>query len=577
MISRQKTGKRLIWRMALVILLALRATVAAEDQTANEPAVKLPPMIVQESLKGPRWQYASTTTGEYLSACSAGTTRDFIAAEQGMRQLLHVLVPEKFLVQSDVPAITVLYNSELKQKSSDEVVSALAQASQEAERAEPDHERRARAARIGRVEVLPNLRLEDRDLKALFVYLDEGAFNSDRLVLVPEYVRAMLRERTPMLPAWLIEGIVDLYGHATFVDDPISLQPAIWVSRRDTHALERDAEWPRTMLPITDLFGIDPPTDDTEHPRRAAIWRSQVALFARWGLDPRTGMRDNFWLFAERASEAPPSNQMFTECFGFGFSDLLDRLSDYIPLAVKEPIRIEPGKLPKLPKVEVRPATPDQVARLQGEWGRMEIAYVKARQPQFARDYADRARQMLRRAYQSGTRDPRLSAAIGLCELDSGNEAAGRPFLDQAAANDVVRPRVYYELARIRWTELPRDNASKTPFSALQITAIVEPLRVATKQRPALPEVYALFADAWLRCSDPAPPEDLATLSRGAKLFRWRPELAFRIALLQAKCGQRAEAAALLDDALHYVYDDATRSRFEQLLAGVKGKSAVSK
>jgi hypothetical protein len=576
MIARHLIRARWCGELCAVFILAASSGIA-EDQVANEPAVKLPPMIVQESLKGPRWVYASTGTGEYLSACSAGTTRDFIAAELGMLQLLHVLVPEQFLVQSDVPAITVLYNSELRQQSSDEVVSTLAQAAREAERAGPDRQKRIRPMRIDRVEVLPNLRLEDRDLKALFVYLDEGSFDSERLVLVPEYVRTMLRQRTPMLPTWLIEGIVDVFSHATFVEDPITLKPALWISRRETHALERDSEWPRTMMPISDLFGMDSRVDDGAQPARMVLWRSEVGLLVRWGLDPRNGMREKFWRFAERASAAPVTEEMFGECFGFGFSDLLDRLSDYVPVAVKEPIRIDPGKLPKLAKFEVRPATSDQVARLQGEWGRMEISYVKSTHPEFARTYADRARKILRRAYDSGIRDPRLTAAIGLCEIDAGNETAARPFLEQAATNDVVRPRVYFELARLRQAELPRDPAAKAAMTPLQVAGIVEPLRVAAKQRPALPEIYALMAESWLRCVELPPAADLATLSRGAQLFRWQPELTFRIALLHAKCGKRAEAATLLRDGLHYVYDDATRARFEQLLASVDGKAATSK
>jgi hypothetical protein len=109
----------------------------------------------------------------------------------------------------------------------------------------------------------------------------------------------------------------------------------------------------------------------------------------------------------------------------------------------------------------------------------------------------------------------------------------------------------------------------------LQVAGVVEPLRVAAKQRPALPEVFALMAETWLHCAELPPADDLATLSRGAQLFRWQPELTFRIALLHAKCGKRIEAAALLTDGLHYVYDDAVRGRFEQLLATVQGKPAV--
>lgn len=563
----RRIGVAIAW---LVALIALR--VGAAESPADEPAIKLPPMVVSESTKAPRWWYVSVADGEYLSRCSTATTRDFVTAELRMTQLVHVLIPAEFLARSDVPTVTVLTGADVKQQS-DALVHDMVRTAEASNSLHAQEERRRRSQRVGRVEVLPNLRLQDRDLKALFVSLDEHTFDSERLVLVPEFVRDLLEKRTPMLPPWAIEGLVAVYGGATFTVDPITLKPTVWLSGRDSRALAKNDEWPRTLLPVADLFVTNISAAEGGTSLHGRIWRAELQLFVRWALDPRNApARDGFWRFVQRSSEAPATEEMFQECFGFGYSGLLDRLSDYLPLAVKGSIRIEPGKLPKLPRIEPRPATPDEVARLQGEWERLEIAYVQARYPQFTRDYVTRARQTLHRAYDRGARDGRLDAAIGLCEIDAGDTAAAIPFLEQAAESGVKRPRVYAELARLRYAEWLQQSGGKPAQSAETLAPVLEPLRIAAQQSPALPEAYALLVECWLRCRARPPEGDFAILERGARLFRWRPELAFRIAALNAAWGHRDRALALLDESIGFVPDDATRARFEAFRAAIKGK-----
>jgi hypothetical protein len=559
------------WLAAIAFLLSGGVIHAAENEVAREPAVRLPPMVVSESSKAPRWWYVSVPGAEYLSRCSESATRDFVEAELHMQQLLRVLVPAEFLPQTDVPTITVLSSADLKQES-DALVKDMVQRTGESSDRRQRESRHRVAAALGTVEVLPNLRLQDADSKALFVSLDEHTFEPDHLVLVPEYVRTMLEQRTPMLPPWLIAGFTDVYTQAMFVTDPVTLKTPTWLTRRDTRALAANPEWPRALLPPEDLFGPAVPRDQGTASSRGAVWRSEAALFVRWALDPKNGVRDPFWKFVERSDEAPASERMFEECFGFGYAALFDRLSDYLPVAVKDPIRIEPGKLPKPPKIDVRPATPDEVARLQGEWERLEIAYVKPRFPQFLTEYTQRALRTLHRAYDRGARDLRLSAAIGLGEVDAGNDTAALPFLEQAAAGGVKRPRVYAELARLHYAEWVRRSGTKMAKTAAELAPVLEPLRIGVQQNPALADTYGMLVTCWLRCSERPPASDLALLDRGARLFRWYPDLTFRIAILNANSGHRDRAAALLEESVGFVPDDANRARFEQLLTAVTAK-----
>ena len=423
----------------------------------------------------------------------------------------------------------------------------------------------------GGLRFLPNLRLDDRDMMAVFSFVNERDFRRENIIAAPEYVRSRLIRRTPTLPEWLIEGISRLYVQSNFRVAPITMQPTAWLSPEDTEGLQRDPESRRVMIPVSELFATDAlSTAENQNATRVSAWQAQAALFIRWALDPANApAAESLWKFARRVSQEPASDSVFRECFGFGYADLQDRLSDYLPTAVRRPARIVPGKLPPLPRFEIKPATPAQIARLRGEWERLEIPFVRTRHAEFLPKYIEQARTTLRRAVGRGERDPRLFAALGLCELDAGDAAAARPYLEQAAAANVVRPRVYYEIARLRWVELNRDKPDNTGYTVAELEPVLEPLRVAAAQSPALPEVYMLMAEAWLRCRDRVRASDLPALHAATPLFRRIPGFSFRVALLHLREGQRAEAAQLLTIGAEFAADPAVRSHYQQILAAM--------
>lgn len=537
----------------------------------REAAVELPPMFVAESSKAPPWLYVRVDDTEYLSRCSASATKAYITAQLEIRRMLRVFIPADFLATSTVPFVSII--APLEARAGDDAASRemMRMAQQSQQRSNEEGLREMRIPSVRTLRFLPNLRLDDRDMLAVFTYLNEKDFHQAKLIASPDFVWARLNARSPTLPAWLIEGVVALYQQASFRDEPITMARASWISPEDAGGLRRDAESRRVLIPPAEFFTAQAfVTPQDRNATRIAAWRAQAALFIRWALDPANAPAANaLWDFARRTSQEPPTEALFTECFGFGYADLMDRLSDYLPTAVKQTARILPGKLPALPRFEVKPATPAQIARLRGEWERLEIPFVRGKHPEFLPKYIEQARTTLRKAIARGESDPQLFAALGLCEVDAGEPAAGRPWLEQAIAMKVVRPRVYYEVARMRWLELTRNTGETSGFTAEQLDPVLAPLRVALTQSPPLPEAHMLMADAWLRCREPVSPSDFAALTGAMPLFRRVPGFAYRVALLHVHEGRREEARQVATLAVEFVSEPDTRAQFNKLLAAL--------
>jgi hypothetical protein len=548
--------------MAVLVAVALGATAAA----AQERIVELPPMIVMERPNLPPWQYVRTEYGEYLSRCTPATTREFVTADLRQFQLLRVFLPDSLLVKMDTPWVVVLDRTDLK-PAGDTIMQDMVSLQQQRVSALREAEGPVPSAPLtGRIESLLNLRIDDRDMNGLFAYLDEKKYDGDHMVITGGYVRFQLERRVPDLPGWFVEGAVAVFEQSIFVQDPIVVRPFTWVSNKETTALLRNPEWPRALLPMNELFASDVLRGEGDRaPLRRDVFRSQVALFFRWAIDPRNGMRDGLWKLAERAGHEPVTENVFEECFGFGFAEMRDRLSDYLPIAVKEPLRLEAGKLERPRPGEVRAATKEQISRVLGEWERLEIAYVKARHAEFTDRYAQEARRTLRKAYDLGDRDPALLAAIGLCEIDAGNESGAPFFLNRAVTAGVVRPRAYYETARLLFSDLVRNLGPGGKLTASETEQVVAPLRTGLQQAPMLPEAAVLCATAWLRSAAIAPASDLALLVRATRNFPARPAVTYAVALLHARSGRPAVAQALLAETLRFPLDESLRARFAEL------------
>lgn len=563
---------RRILVLAAGLVLGGVATRAGEART-----VTLPPFVVEETAQPLPWRYAEVAGLEVLSCCPDRLTRALIANHHRLHALLGELLPPTLQLKLSGPNILLFVDAARQPPTSREVVAhmALSAVDQQAldDAAAPiDDGRLRRRPPPPRYTFLPNLRLWDRDGQALFAVVQESEFHANRVALTPEHVAHVLRNRLPALPPWFISGVLTLFGRATFTEDTLTLEPVDWLSTGGPAALLSGTAGNRLPLPLGEFFAGDLPPADTPGGEALSHWQAQAALFIRWGLAGRGApRRPALWKFAERAAVEPVTEALFRECFGFDFATAWQQLTAYLPEAMREKLVLRPAQRPRLPDYTLRPATETEIARLKGDWERLEIGFVKTQFPALTRRYLEQARRTLMRAYDRGSRDPQLLTVIGLCEVDAGNDASAREFLEDAAARTrTLRPRAWFELARLRFAgAMGKGGAGGARLTPEQAGEVLTPLFAAREQEPPLAEVYVLIADVWAASAQPPTREQLAVLEQGVRIFPRHSELVYRTAGLNLRHGFTDAARWLVNLGLTLASDPAARARFEALQARI--------
>jgi hypothetical protein len=546
------------WLAVLGVWAGAHAQLGVGGAGVDDPLIELPPLLVEGERRLPPWLYVQTDGVEYLSRCTTTTTRGYIERRRAQLQILRWLIPPEFLPRSDVPSVTVLYSQSLRARDQEILVKELA---------ELRRRRGGSILRNSRVGSAPNLMLEDRDFFAVFAYIDEKNFRPEGLSVATDFVDFLLERRAPVLPPWLRAGVAGVYSQMK-IGRRVEIDPLIWLSLGESRALGANPHWPRTLVFAHDFFSADVWNTEPPNTVRGQILRAQAKLFVRWALDPRHQARDAFWRFAAAAVARPVTDEMLDEFFGFGFSDWRDRLSDYLPEAVTESLVLTLPRLPSLRRVRPREATPAEVARLKGEWERLASGFVRTRQPEFFDRYVEQARETLLQSHRAGDRSPELYAALGLCEIDAGAPEAARPWLEHAVEGRVVRPRVYWETAKLRFAEVEaRREGAGTPWSAAEVAAVVDPLKVAAGQAPPLPGVYPLLAQTWMHAEHPPEASDWTLLEAGLRFFPEDVRLAYDVAEALGRHGQNDRAVAALAGAAGHVRDPAMRQKYAELYA----------
>lgn len=542
---------------------------------ADEPAfVALPPFLVEEAQKGPPWRYAAPPGYEVLSRCSDSVTRRVVASHQRLHQLLAEVLPPSLQFQCTVPRTLIVYDEELQPAASREVILRLLRQDALAPAEDLPAPSFGRggfrpAVPARRMSFLPNLRLWDRDAMAVFMIVRRDDFDAERLSLTQDYVSFLVKNRLPALPPWFVAGFLTLYGQMHNEGERLTLDELEWISAAHTAALKKDPKTAPPIQPLADFFALrlpEPGEPPAFEPLKA--WAAQAALFVRWGLEADEGAhRAALWRFTERAAVHGASEELFTECFGVGYAAAHEKLAAYLPVAVRRSVVFRiPRGAPRPAPLVLRNANDTEIARLKGDWERLEVPYVKKIEPRLAEKYLEQARRTFRRAHDRGDRDPRLLAVMGLCEADAGDDAAARELLEAAAMVGPLRPRANYELARLRLAAARAAPAGPGPLiDSEQVAEILKPLFAARADEPPLPEVYELIADVWAVAATKATRGHLGVLDEGVRLFPRRGPLVLRAAEMNLRHGYPAEAAVLAEIAERITTDDADRARLTAL------------
>ena len=137
---------------------------------------------------------------------------------------------------------------------------------------------------------------------------------------------------------------------------------------------------------------------------------------------------------------------------------------------------------------------------------------------------------------------------------------------DQVRASAATpEPGSYQSLAESRYAEaIAKPAGANGRISAQQAAAVLEPLKAELRFPPTL-NLYNLMVATWGRCDAKVPSGDIDTLLAGTALFPHSTDLAFKVALVCARSGYRAQAIELVHRELASATEAADRSRLEKL------------
>lgn len=383
--------------------------------------------------------------------------------------------------------------------------------------------------------------------------------------LYREYIRFVLAQSQPRLPAWMEEGLSQIFMRMEFsptrivigkVEDPNEVSIDGSIEDRDfNRALHR-----RALMPLQEMFSVDRDSPTARRPL-GSLWAKQSYAFVHLCLYGNQGKYQKGLLtFLSRLGGRPPSEDLFKECFGMTYKQMLLQIRGYVDFTAYKAVVFQAKKGTKLeppPKPVFRDATDAEVGRIKGEALRMAGNKAAARMALIA-------------PYIRGSRDPQLLASLGMFEYSEGETARARKFLEAAAREKVNRPRAYLELAQLRYNEaMKHPLGARQRLSTTQVSDILEPLFVARGQPPALPEVYEMIATVWAESDTPPTAANLAVVDEGVRHFLKRPDWIYQAALLKQQYGYLEDAAVLAGIGLRVTTDPAKRQRFQTLQAAL--------
>lgn len=560
----------------------------------------LPPLLVEHD-RQPPWRYVKTDRVEVLSRCSESATNEWVVQMHAMSERLEWLLPARFQYRSGRPMTAVLLSDSDQMKNTQQML-ALMDERERVSRSGGEVAGRSHASSAS-FQMMPSFRFWDQDSEAIFFMW--GPDHPWDFMFTPSYVRSLMERRTPALPRWFIEGMMKVYADVSMRTEEVSvvdlphrlanpapspsgsrilLEPLTWISPEVTHQMNRSDlgrlvrklnQLNVSPLPLRQVLTRQP--ESFSDPGERQIWRSTAGLFVRALLsdglpfdalpkvpfDPKN-VSAPLWNLLTKAGAEPVSEALFQECIGYDFKQA-DRWMESALL-----IQMTSQRSLTLPKKQVSPAfasvlaTENEVSRLRGGLNRLEIAYLREVYPALVPHYLEQARGVLKKSYQAGDRDPRLLAEMGLCECDGGDEGAAQPLLEAAVAGRIDRPRVWYELARLRFREL-RSSRGQQAITAEDVRPVQSLLTGLRGLTPPLTEAYELMIETWLISGARLSEADWDYLAEGLQAFPRRARLLRGAVIVHAAQGRLEAARSWLRRAMAEATDAAEQAALDKL------------
>ncbi|WP_146180286.1 hypothetical protein [Opitutus sp. ER46] len=519
------------------------------------------------------WRYLAAPGVEILGRCDDAIMCELVEREHRQNERMRVLLPEELRFRSDEPKTVILVDAQLAPKLArgfveqlGDVAAGLAETRDTAVARRPPAAAGLEALLASlNARLLPNLVLDAEDHFVTYALVERGPA-AGRFFFTREHWRQAMTRRTPALPPWFVEGWMQLLDGLSGDDDAFELRPMTWLSLEDTARLQRDPDAPRGLLPLAEFFTAKPKTL-TEAGRR--LWLDQAELLLRWGLD-EPKRREALWRFVAAAARNGVSDALCQESFGMGYARLQERLGEFVEAATSRACVLRFPTLARVPKSEVRDATPAEINRLKGEWERLALGYVRARYPGYDKPYEAAVRETVGRGLDRAPQDAAVLGLAGLLEIDLGRTEAARALLTRAVDAGATRALVRVRLAALRLAEARREAGRDGEVATAEVAELEHVLAPTWQRQPALASGYAVLAEAWYRGGGPLTPVARERLQEGLACFPEHLSLLFFAARLEARSGDAHEAEELAERGLATATTPAAQQRFRDLIAALK-------
>ena len=286
------------------------------------------------------------------------------------------------------------------------------------------------------------------------------------------------------------------------------------------------------------------------------LWNAEAALFVRWGLFAAPD-RAAFLALVDDAAREPVNEAMLERDLGLSFSQARQQLAAYLVPAAAHPIEVPLPPTAEEPAA-ARDATAAEVARVIGDWGRLEGRALGLEDADFQNECLDQAEKLFHATAANRNRDPLFLASYGLYALQRGDKAGAREALERAAAAGVERPRAYVELARLHLeAALPYGEGR---LSDDELVDVIGLLGTARRQMPSLQATYLVLARALAHAPAVPTRAELQPLGDAVALYPADVPFAHQVAALYAGYGFRQEAQAIVGRSLKFAGSEAERS-----------------
>lgn len=516
--------------------IALCGAAAPAVQVALDAPIELPKYEVSETRIPPppeSWRYAAIPGFEILSNASRRNTDVFVQDFQLLQQVIAVIWPTAQRLGPGGPVLLVLCGR------GNSFESFLGRAvKQEAgwrnSAFYEDSELSAIVVDFAATELLTDQGREEAD-----------PFRSFRL----EYFRYLIRRSVRNPPAWFEEGMVQMAAAVDYTREWIEFGK-VGDGFGNLDPLGFNAILARrAILPMQRLF------DGTGAGQERRVWQAQCYAFVHRCLYGMNGdLQKQFIKFLDRSQREPVTESLFKQCFGRGYEDFAIELRGYVEFTVYKYSQYSAKKGQAFAKPEAvrqRDATDAEVGRIKGEV--MRLAGQR-----------EEAKLALIAPYLRGEREPQLLAALGLYELEVGQQVRARKFLEAAFKAGSVRASANLALARLRWDEIRAVEGDFRPAAA-QVESVLAPLQRMATQRHRLPEIYDLAAEVVLASGAEPSPVQLGFVLEGASRNGNRPRLLHLVAQLCLRAKRHHDARMLVEHALRLVKDPPSREAFLEL------------